>query len=168
MVVSISYKHYGTQMTIWQKFEDPIWRSEAEKRQHSGVGGTWKVEKTDDKKTRQHKLRVTDFLFKSNLTEELLLKHPTPDDVKLFQDLRKNTLWDYFDSSDISKLANIENKVVRQLKSLTEENLKFINDCISRAKRLKHRNLKRIQGGTDKLKRENYKQLVEKVYSNTK
>lgn len=155
-------------MTIWQKFEDPIWRKQAEQRKHTGIGGTWQVEKTDDKKTRQHKLRVTDFLFKSNLFEELLLKHPTPDDVKLFQDLRKNTLWDYFDSSDISKLACIESKVVRQLKSLTEQNLKFINDSISRAKRLQHRELKRIQGGKDKLKRENYKQLVKKVYSNIK
>lgn len=155
-------------MTIWKKFEDPVWRKQAEQKTHKGIGGTWKVERTDTKKQRQHKLKVTDFLFKSNLTEELLLKHPTPDHVKLFQDLRNNILWDYFDPSDLAKLTNIERKVVRDLKSLSQANLKFIQDSISRALRLKHRDLKRIQGGTDKIKRENYKLQVKKAYSDTK
>lgn len=154
-------------MTIWTKFEDPVWRKQAEQKTHKGIGGTWSKEPGDTKKEKQHKLKVTDFLFKSNLTEELLLKHPSPDDVKFFQDIRQMAIWDYFDASDISKLCSIERKVVRQLKSLTEQNLKFIHDSISRAKRLQHRNLKRIQGG-DKIKRENYKQQVKKVYSDTK
>ncbi len=154
-------------MTIWSKFEDPVWRKQAEQYQHKDAGGTWKVDKKDHPLLKKHKLKVTDFLFKSNLTEELLLKHPTPDDVKFFQDLRNNTLWDYFDASDITKLSHIEGKVVRQLKSLTEQNLKFINDSISRAKRLQHHNLKRVQGG-DKDKREIYKEQVRKLYNATK
>lgn len=154
-------------MTIWQRFEDPVWRKAAEQKKHTGIGGTWQVERTDTKKQRQHKQKVTDFLFKSNLTEELLLKHPNPDHVKFFQDIRQMAIWDYFDASDISKLAHIERKVVRELKSLTEQNLKFINDSISRAKRLQHHNLKRVQGG-DKDKREIYKEEVRKLYNATK
>jgi hypothetical protein len=155
-------------MTIWSKFEDPVWRKQAEQKTHKGIGGTWAKEDKDTKKEKQHKLKVTDFLFKSNLTEELLLKHPSPDDVKFFQDLRKSSLWDYFDASDISKLSRIEYHIVRQYKSLTEQNLKFINDGISRAKRLQHRDLKRVQGGKDKQKLEKYKQQVKKAYSDTK
>ena len=152
---------------VWQRFQDPVWQKAAEQRSQGTMGMAWGITKTDNKKERDHKRRVTDFLFKSNLSEELLLKHPNPDHVKFFQDIRQMAIWDYFDASDISKLCAIERKVVRQLKSLTEQNLKFINDSISRAKRLQHRNLKRIQGG-DKIKRENYKLQVKKAYSDTK
>jgi hypothetical protein len=153
-------------MTIWQRFEDPVWRKAAEQKKHTGFGGTWQIERTDTKKQRQHKQKVTDFLFKSNLTEELLLKHPNPDHVKFFQDIRQMAIWDYFDASDISKLSHIERKVVRELKSLTEQNLKFINDSISRAKRLQHHNVKRITNG--KKSYEDYKLQVKKAYSDTK
>ena len=82
-------------------------------------------------------------------------------------DLRRLAIWDYFDASDISKLSHIERKVVREKRSLSQQNLKFINDSISRAKRLQHHNLKRIQGG-DKILREEYKAQVRKVYQETK
>ena len=155
-------------MTIWQRFQDPTWRSQAEKLQHKNAGGTWQVERTDDKKVKQHKLRVTDFLFKSNLTEELLLKHPTPDDVKFFQDIRRCDIWDYFDPSDMAKIAHMEKRIVRQFKSLTEKDLKVLNDSISRAKRLQHKDIKRIGAMMGKENYENYKQEVKKVYSDTK
>jgi hypothetical protein len=150
---------------VWQKFQDPAWRKAAEQRPQGSLGSAWAITKTDTKKERRHKQRVTDFLFKNNLTEELLLSHPTPDDVKFFKDLRQMAIWDYFDASDISKLAHIERRVVRERKSLTEQNLKFINDSISRAKRLQHHQLKRIQGG-DKIKREVYQSQVKKIYQN--
>jgi len=152
---------------VWTRFEDGAWRKAAEQRQHKDIGGTWKINNTDTKKEKQHKRRVTDFLFKSNLNEELLLSHPTPADVKFFMDIRQMAIWDYFDASDISKLANIENMVVIKRKSLTESNLKFINDSISRAKRLQHHNLKRIQGG-DINRREEYKAKVRKIYQEAK
>jgi hypothetical protein len=152
---------------VWQRFQDPVWRKTAESRSQGSMGMAWGITKTDTKKQRQHKQRVTDFLFKSNLNEKLLMTHPSPDDVKFFQDLRRLAIWDYFDASDISKLSNIERKVVRKLQSLTEQNLKFINDSISRAKRLQHHNLKRIQGG-DKILREEYKSQVRKIYQDIK
>lgn len=152
---------------VWTRFQDPAWRKAAESRPKGSMGMAWGITKTDSKKERQHKQRVTDFLFKSNLNEELLLSHPSPDDVKFFMDLRQLAIWDYFDASDISKLAHIERKVVREKRSLSQENLKFINDSISRAKRLQHHNLKRIQGG-NKILREEYKSQVRKVYQETK
>jgi len=152
---------------VWQRFQDPAWRKAAESRPQNSMGMAWGITKTDNKKQRQHKQQVTDFLFKSNLNEELLMTHPTPADVKFFMDIRQLAIWDYFDASDISKLAHIERKVVREKKSLSEQNLKFINDSISRAKRLQHNNLKRIQGG-DKIIREEYKSKVKKVYQETK
>lgn len=154
-------------MNVWSRFQDPVWRKAAESRPQGSLGTAWAITKTDDKKQRQHKQRVTDFLFKSNLTEELLLSHPQPDHVKFFQDLRRLAIWDYFDASDISKLSHIERKVVREKKSLNEQNLKFINDSISRAKRLQHYNLKRVQGG-DKILREQYKSQVRKIYQQAK
>lgn len=152
---------------VWTRFQDPVWRKAAESRPKGSMGMAWAITKTDDKKQRQHKQRVTDFLFKSNLNEELLLSHPSPSDVKFFMDLRRLAIWDYFDASDISKLSHIERKVVREKRSLSQQNLKFINDSISRAKRLQHHNLKRIQGG-DKILREEYKAQVRKVYQETK
>jgi len=131
------------------------------------MGMAWAITKTDSKKERQHKQRVTDFLFKGNLNEELLMTHPSPDDVKFFMDLRKMSIWDYFDASDITKISHIERKVVREKKSLNQQNLKFINESITRATRLQHSNIKRIQGG-DKIRREEYKLQVRKAYQDTK
>jgi len=148
---------------VWTRFQDPAWRKAAEQRPQGSLGTAWAITKTDTKKQRNHKQRVTDFLFKSNLNEELLMTHPSPDDVKFFMDLRKMSIWDYFDASDISKLSHIERKVVREKKSLNQQNLKFINDSISRAKRLQNQNIKRIQGG-DIHRREQYKQQVKKAY----
>jgi len=152
---------------VWTRFQDPAWRKAAESRPQGSMGMAWAIKKTDDKKQRQHKQRVTDFLFKSNLNEELLLSHPSPDDVKFFMDIRRLDIWDYFDASDISKLSHIERKVVRERRSLSKENLKFINECITRAKRLQHSNIKRVQGG-DKIKREEYKSQVKKAYQDAK
>jgi hypothetical protein len=156
-----------TMSNVWQRFQDPVWRKAAESRPQGTMGMAWGITKTDDKKQRQYKQRVTDFLFKSNLNEELLMTHPSPDDVKFFMDLRQLAIWDYFDASDISKLAHIERKVVREKKSLSEQNLKFINDSISRAQRLQHKNIKRIQGG-DIHRREQYKAQVKIVYQDIK
>jgi hypothetical protein len=152
---------------VWQRFEDPVWRKAAEQRQHKDIGVMYEVKNTDTKKERQHKRRVTDFLFKSNLNEELLLNHPSPADVKFFMDIRKMAIWDYFDASDITKLSHIERKVVRERRSLSEQNLKFINDSISRAQRLQHRDLKRVQGG-DIQRRAEYKSQVIKAYQDAK
>lgn len=155
-------------MNVWRKFEDSVWRKQAEQLQHKNAGGTWQVEKTDDKQTKQHKLKIKDWLFKSNLTEELLLNHPTPDDVKLFQDLRRCDIWNYFDPSDICKISGIEAHVIHNRKSLNDKQLKKINDCITRAKRLKHRELRRVGMYSGKENYEKYKQEVKKVYSDTK
>jgi hypothetical protein len=155
-------------MNVWTRFQDPAWRKAAESRPQGSLGTVWHITKTDDKKTKQHKLKVKDWLFKSNLTEELLLSHPTPDDVKFFQDIRKLAIWDYFDPSDMAKLANIEKRVIQNRKSLTEVNLKTINDSISRAKRLQHHDIKRIGVNHGKEKYENYKDTVKKIYNNTK
>ena len=153
---------------VWQRFEDGAWRLAAEQRQHKDIGGTWKIEKTDTKKERQHKLKVKDWLFKSNLTEELLLNHPSPDDVKLFQDIRLSCVYDYFDSSDISMLGALEERVIIRRQSLTKIHLEKINNSVKRAERLYLRGIRRQGIGNGRTEYIKYKAEVKKAYLETK
>jgi len=153
---------------VWQRFEDGAWRKAAEGKSHKGIGGSWKIENTDTKKEKQHKLKVKDWLFKNNLTEELLLNHPSPDDIKLFQDIRMSCIYDYFDPSDMAMLGAYEERVVIRRLSLTNIHLEKINNSVKRAERLYLRGIRRkgIRNGREEYVE--YKELVKKVYQDTK
>jgi hypothetical protein len=148
---------------VWTKFQDPIWRQAAEQRSQTHVGMAWDVTKTDTKQERQHKLTVKDWLFKNNLTEELLLNHPSPDDIKLFQDIRRSDIYDYFTSSDISMIGAIENIVVIKRKSLNSTHRSKIEQAVIRAQRLYKRQIKRlgIRNGREAYTR--YKQQISNI-----
>lgn len=154
--------------SVWQRFDDPTWRQAAEQRQHKDIGGSWQVAKTDNKKTKQHKLRVKDWLFKNNLTEELLLNHPSPDDVKLFQDIRLSCVYDYFDPSDIAQLGALEERVIIRRQSLTKIHLEKINNSVKRAQRLYLRGIRRLGILNGREEYVKYKEQVKKVYLETK
>ena len=128
---------------VWQRFQDPAWRKAAEQRPQGSLGSAWNITKTDTREERKHKLTVKDWLFKNNLTEELLLNHPSPDDIKLLQEIRRSHLYDYFTPSDIAYIGSIESIVVLKRKSLTLTHRARLEQAVIRAERLYNRQLRR-------------------------
>ena len=128
---------------VWTRFQDPVWRKAAESRPQGSLGSAWNITKTDTKQERKHKLTVKDWLFKNNLTEELLLAHPSPDDIKLLQEIRRSHIYDYFTPSDISMLGAIEDRIVLKRQSLTLSHRSKIEQAVIRAERLYIRQIKR-------------------------
>ena len=155
-------------MNVWTRFQDPAWRKASEQQQHKNVGMMYDVKPADLKPERQHKLKVKDWLFKNNLTEELLLNHPSPADIKLFQEIRRSNIYDYFDSSDIAMLGCIEERIVIRRQSLKPEHLDKINHAVVRAERLYKRGIKRQGILNGKQKYLDYKEQVKKVYQDAK
>lgn len=150
-------------MTVWQKFQDPVWQQAAKSRPQGSLGTVWHITKTDTRPEREHKLRVKDWLFKNNLTEELLLNHPSPDDVKLLRELRISHLHDYFTPSDIAYIGQVESQVVLKRLSLKITQRARLEQAVIRADRLYKRQLKR-QGTLDgKNSYENYKKQIAEI-----
>jgi hypothetical protein len=127
----------------WQRFQDPAWQQAAKQRPQGSLGSVWHITDTDTKPERQHKLRVKDWLFKNNLTEELLLNHPSPDDVKLLRELRTCHLYDYFTPSDIGVMSALEDIVVIKRRSLKLTHRAKLEQAVIRANRLYQRQIKR-------------------------
>lgn len=150
---------------IWQQFQDPVWRKAAESRKQGSMGTAWGISKTDTKQQRQHKLRVKDWLFQNNLTEELLLNHPSPDDVKLMREIRISHLYDYFTPSDIGMLNAIEDLVVLKRRSLTLSHRSKIEQAVIRAQRLYKRNIPRkgFSMNNNSIEYQNYKKRIKAI-----
>lgn len=144
----------------WNRFQDPAWRKAAESRPQGSLGSVWHITKTDTKKEKQHKLKVKDWLFKNNLTEELLLNHPSPDDIKILQEIRTSHLYDYFTPSDIAFIGSIESIVVLKRKSLTLSHRSKLEHAVMRAQRLYQRQLKRKGTFNGKEAYAEYKQQI--------
>lgn len=147
---------------VWQRFQDPAWRKAAESRPQGSLGSAWNITKTDTKQQRQHKLTVKDWLFKNNLTEELLLNHPSPADIKLFQEIHRSHLYDYFTPSDIGMLNAIEDLIVLKRRSLTLSYRSKIEKAVIRAQRLYTRNIPR-RGFTMNNNSKEYQQYKQKI-----
>jgi hypothetical protein len=145
---------------VWNKFQDPAWRTAAEQRPQGSLGSVWNITKTDTKQERQHKLTVKDWLFKNNLTEELLLNHPSPDDIKLLQEIRRSHIYDYFTPSDISMLGAVEDLVVLKRRSLSLTHRSKIEQAVIRAERLYIRRIKRKGTNSGKQAFAEYKQQI--------
>jgi hypothetical protein len=43
-------------MTVWQRFQDPVWRKAAEQRPQGSLGSAWAITKTESKPELRHKL----------------------------------------------------------------------------------------------------------------
>jgi hypothetical protein len=147
---------------VWQRFQDPTWRKAAESRPQNSMGMAWGIKKTDTKELRKHKLTVKDWLFKNNLTEELLLNHPSPDDIKLLQEIRISHIYDYFAPSDIGMLNAIEDRIVLKRKSLTLTHRAKIEHAVIRAQRLYTRNIPR-KGFAMNNNNKEYQQYKQKI-----
>jgi hypothetical protein len=145
---------------VWTRFQDPVWRKAAESRPQGSLGSAWNITKTDTKQERKHKLTVKDWLFKNNLTEELLLAHPSPDDIKLLQEIRRSHIYDYFTPSDISMLGAIEDRIVLKKQSLTLTHRSKIEQAVIRAERLYIRQIKRKGTLSGKQQYEAYKKQI--------
>jgi len=145
---------------IWNKFQDPAWRKAAESRPQGSLGTVWHITKTDTKQEKKHKLKVKDWLFKNNLTEELLLNHPSPDDIKLLQEIRTSHIYDYFTPSDIAMLGAIEDLVVIKRRSLTLTHKSKLEHAVIRAQRLYQRQIKRKGTFNGKEAYAEYKQQI--------
>lgn len=148
---------------VWQRFQDPVWQQAAKNRPQGSLGSVWHITKTDSKEQRQHKLRVKDWLFTNNLTEELLLNHPSPDDVKLLKELRISYLYDYFTPSDVAKIGCIENRVVLNKRSLTITDRTKLEQAVIRAERLYKRHVKRLGKYSTKQQWQHYKQQIQGI-----
>lgn len=148
---------------VWQRFQDPAWRKAAEQRPQGSLGSAWNITKTDTKQERNHKLKVKDWLFKSNLTEELLLNHPSPDDVKLLREIRISHLYDYFTPSDVSMLGAVEDLVVIKRRSLTLSHRAKLEQAVIRAQRLYQRQIKRLGTNNGKTNYQNYKEKIKGI-----
>ena len=149
--------------TVWQRFQDPAWRKAAEQRPQGSLGSVWHITKTDTKEERQHKLKVKDWLFKNNLTEELLLNHPSPDDVKLLREIRISHLYDYFTPSDIAFIGSIESLVVIKRRSLSITHRAKLEQAVIRADRLYKRQIKRLGTFNGKENYQNYKKQINEI-----
>ena len=145
---------------VWQRFQDPVWRRAAEQRPQGSLGSAWNITKTDSKEERKHKLTVKDWLFKNKLTEELLLNHPSPDDIKLLKEIRCSHIYDYFTPSDISMLGAVEDLIVLKRRSLTLSHRSKIEQAVIRAERLYIRQIKRKGTLSGRQQYEQYKQQI--------
>lgn len=150
-------------MSVWQRFEDPVWRKAAEQQRQGLRDSTWALTDEDTKKERQHKLRVKDWLFKNNLTEELLLNHPSPDDVIIFREIRLSSLFDYFTPSDIACIGALEEQIIIRRKSLNNKHRQKLEQAVIRAQRLQARNLKRLGTLNGKSAYQKYKKEIQEI-----
>jgi hypothetical protein len=148
---------------VWQKFQDPAWRKAAEQRPQGSLGTAWNITKTDNKQEREHKLTVKDWLFKNNLTEELLLNHPSPDDIKLLQEIRSSYIYDYFTPSDIAYIGSIESIVVLKRRSLTLTHRARLEQAVIKAQRLHQRQIKRLGTFNGKEAYQKYKEKIKDI-----
>lgn len=122
-------------MTIWQRFQDPVWKSQAEKLQHKNAGGTWQVEKTDDKKTKQHKNRTNQFLMSKGLNEEKLFKEANVTDIALMNDILKMEVIDYISDHKVPHFNHLKNQVLVKKQALTDEQLQQLSYILQNAQR---------------------------------
>ena len=150
-------------MNTWDRFQDPAWRKAAEQRPQGSLGSVWHITKTDTSQERQHKLKVKDWLFQSNLTEELLLNHPSPDDIILLREIRLSHLYDYFTPSDIAYIGSIESLVVIKRNSLTLTHRARLEQAVIRAERLNKRQIKRLGTFNGKTNYQNYKEKIKNI-----
>ena len=144
----------------WQRFQNPVWQKAHEQRKGT-MGTAWGIRKSKSKPEREHEYRVKDWLFKNNLTEQLLLEHPSPDDIVLMREIRISYLWSYFTPSDVAIIANIENRVVMRRRSLTLRDRSRIELAVIRAERLYNRQLKRISVRDGREQYQAYKQAIQ-------
>lgn len=145
-------------MTIWQKFEDPVWRSAAEKRKHTGIGGTWQVESTDSREVRKHKRQTQKFLKNKGLTEETLFTAASPQDIALFHDILKMNVIGWISAKKIAHFNHLKNQVLIKRRALTEEELKQLSYILYNANRKKLRQIH----STEKKTYEQHKEYIEK------
>jgi hypothetical protein len=144
----------------WQRFQNPVWQKAREQRKGT-MGTAWGIRKSKSKPEREHEYRVKDWLFKNNLTEQLLLEHPSPDDIVLMREIRISYLWSYFTPSDVAIIANIENRIVMRRRSLTLRDRSRIELAVIRAQRLYNRQLKRISVRDGREQYQAYKQAIQ-------
>lgn len=142
-------------MNVWDKFQEPAWQQAALRRGPPKEENLWAITRASDydnkpmdtAKERRHKLKVKDWLFTNNLTEELLLNHPEPDAVKLLREIQTNVIWDYFNAKDRGFVNAINDQVILKRQVLKEQHKERLLMSVIRAQRLYKRQQKKTNSG---------------------
>lgn len=132
-------------MNVWRKFEDSVWRKQAEQLQHKNAGGTWQVERTDTKKVKQHKNRTNQFLMSKGLNEEKLFKEANVTDIALMNDILKMEVIDYISDKKIAHFNHLKNQVLVKKQALTDSQLEQLSFILYNAQRKQSRTIHRTK-----------------------